>query len=75
VGETAQQVRLGLDPAQDLLVRDEELDVARCPEVADACAAEVADEAYVGDDEARYDDEDEGGGPGGDLVGSDAGFG
>lgn len=50
----------------------EELDVARGPEVADACAAEVADETDVGDDEGGYEDEDEGRGPGGDLVGTDA---
>lgn len=52
-------------------MRDEKLDVARCPEVADACAAQVADEADVGDEEAGYEDEDERCGPGGDLVGAD----
>jgi hypothetical protein len=51
VRQAAQQVELCLDPAQDLLVRDEELYVARGPEVANACAAEVADQADVGDDE------------------------
>lgn len=50
---------------------DEELDVAGCPEVTEACAAEVADEADVGDEDAGYDDQDEGGCPGGDLVRSD----
>jgi hypothetical protein len=54
-------------------VGNEEFDVARRPEVADACAAEMADQAYVGDDEARYEDEDEGGSPSRDFVGSDAG--
>ena len=53
----------------------EELDVARGPEVADACAAEVADEAHVGDNEACDDDQDEGRRPGWNLVGSDAGSG
>jgi hypothetical protein len=70
-----QQIQLRFDPPQDLLVRDEELDVAGCPEVAEAGAAEVPDEAYVGDEEAGDEDEDEGRGPGGDFVGADAGSG
>lgn len=73
--QPAEQVELGLDPAQDLLVRDQELDVARRPEVADAGAAEVANEADVGDEEAGEKDEDERGGPGRNFVGADAGEG
>jgi hypothetical protein len=73
VWQAAQQVELRLDPAQDLLVRDEELDISRSPEVADTCAAEVPDETDVGDDEGGYENKDEGCGPGGDLVGADAG--
>lgn len=50
----------------------EELDVAGSPEVADTCAAKMAYQAHVGDDETGYEDEDERGGPGGDFVWSDA---
>lgn len=52
---------------------DQELDVAAGPQVADAGAAQVAEEAHIGDEDAGDEDEDEGGGPGGDLVGADAG--
>ena len=62
--QSPQQVRLRLNPAQNLLVGDQKLDVPAGPQVADAGAAQVAEEAHVGD-------EDEGGGPGGDLVGAD----
>jgi hypothetical protein len=55
-------------------VGDEEFDIAGRPQVADACATEMADEAYVGDDEACYEDEDERSGPGRDFVRSDADF-
>lgn len=53
---------------------DEELDPAGGPEVAEACAAEVAEQTDVGDEEACYEDEDEWGGPGGEFVGADARF-
>lgn len=72
VRQPSQQVGLGLDPAQDLLVGDEELDVARGPQVAYPCAAEVADQGDVGDEDGGDEDEDEGRGPGGDVVGADA---
>jgi hypothetical protein len=43
VGQSAEQVKLGFDPAEDFLVGDEKLDVAGCPEITDACAAEMPD--------------------------------
>ena len=69
--QSPQQVRLRLNPAQNLLVGDQKLDVPAGPQVADAGAAQVAEEAHVGDEDAGDQDEDEGGGPGGDLVGAD----
>lgn len=52
-------------------MRDEKLDVARGPEVADSGATEVAYEAYIGYDEACKDDEDERRSPGRDFVRAD----
>lgn len=73
VRQSAEQICLVFDPAQDLLVGDKELDPARGPEVADCGAAEVAEQADAGDEDAGCEDEEEGGGPGGDLVRADAG--
>jgi len=52
-------------------VWDEEFDVAGGPEITETCAAEMAYETDVWDEDAGEDDEDEWGRPGGDLVGSD----
>lgn len=49
----------------------EELDITGCPQVSEAGATEMADEAYVGYEGARNDDEHEWGGPGWDLVRAD----
>jgi hypothetical protein len=53
-------------------VGNEELDVSCCPQVAETCAAEMPNEADIRDDETGDDDEDEGGCPGGNFVGSNA---
>ena len=53
-------------------MRDEELDVARGPKVADACAAEMAYQTNIRHDKAGYDDKDEWCAPGRNLVRSDA---
>lgn len=66
--QSHQQVELGLDPAEDFLRRREELDVVQTPEVANQGTAEVPDQARVGNQEARQEDEDQRSGPGGDLV-------
>jgi hypothetical protein len=55
-------------------VRYEEFDVARRPKVANTCAAKMPYQADIGDDETGHEDEDERGGPGGNLVWADAGF-
>ena len=53
----------------------EELDVSGSPEVAEACTAQVAHKTDVRDEDAGQDDENEGRGPGRNLVGSDTGYG
>ena len=73
MGQPAEQVRFRLDPTKDLFVGNEELDVARGPEVAYPGTAQVPDEADVRYENAGDEDEDKRRGPGGNLVGSDAG--
>ncbi len=50
----------------------EELDVSGSPEIAETCAAKMAYQADVGDEDAGQDDEDQRRRPGGNLVWSDA---
>lgn len=53
-------------------MRDEELDIAGCPNVSDRGAAEVTKKGDVGDEEGGHEDEDQRRTPGGDLVRTDA---
>jgi hypothetical protein len=59
VRQSSQQVQLAFHPSQDLLVRREELDVTQSPQISHQRAAEVAQEARVGDEEVDDEDDEE----------------
>lgn len=65
--QAAEQVQPGLEPAQDLLGRDEEADPAEAPQVADGGAAQVAQQRGARDEEVGEEDEDQRRGPGRDA--------
>lgn len=69
--ESSEEIELGLDPAQDLLVRYEELDVTSCPQVSQSGTTEMSDQADVGHECARDHDENQRCCPDGNFVWSD----
>jgi hypothetical protein len=72
VRESAKKVELRLDPSEDLLVGNEELDIARSPQISNSGTAQMSNKRHIGDYKRGYEDEDERCSPGRDFVWPDA---
>lgn len=70
--KSAKEVELRLDPSEDLFVRNEELNVARSPQVSNPGTAQMSNERNVGHNKRGYEDEDERGSPRRDFIWPDA---
>lgn len=66
--QATKQVKLALDPSQDLLVGHQELDIAQAPKVTNSKTTQVSKEASIGDQNGYEEVEDQGNGPGRDVV-------
>ena len=66
--QATKQVKLAFDPSQDLLVGHQELDIAQAPEVTNGKTTQVSKEAGIGDQNGYEEVEDQGNGPGRDVV-------
>lgn len=66
--QATKQVKLALDPSQDLLVGHQELDIAQAPQVTNSETTQVSKEAGIGDQNGYKEVEDQGNGPGRDVV-------